>query len=247
MGGNSTPDVPEYKFVPTYIQQDGQTLASNYYDPVLQAYVTNVATSAEDQARKSYLKNQLSEYEKGINTFSPELVNQWENIANAQKQSAVGYFDSMYEPAARSAREDYFARLGTLDSTAYLDRQNDIEKTRQQAYADIANNYVANMDTLKQNELSNRYNYLNYLQNGINGAGNTQNNYLSAISALGSSYNNSYNDYLWSKYKAELAGSSATSPNIASLVSSAGGAVLGTATANPLLAGSSMAGLLASF
>jgi len=199
---SSTPDYPDYQFVPTVINSNGETLASQYKD-ASGTVITNINSPSSDTARKTKLQNLLDEYESSVNIFSPEFNSQIESIANAKKESALKSFNSIYEPAARSTREDYFSRLGTLDSTAYLDKYNDLEKTRQQAYADIANDYVANLDELKNNELTRRYTYLNYLQNGLNSLDTQSTNYLNAINSLSSNYTNSYNSYLSSLYNSQ--------------------------------------------
>ena len=196
---SSSPDYPEYQFVPTTVTANGETLARQYKD-AFGNVVTDVSLPKESLARKNKLQNLLNQYEDSINIFSPELTSQMESIANAKKKSALDDFQAIYEPAARSAREDYFARLGTLDSTAYMDRYNALEGTRAKAYADIENDYIANLDTLKNNELSQRYAYLNYLQNGLNSINNLNNSYLNTINSLSSNYTNNYNNYLGRMY-----------------------------------------------
>lgn len=202
---SSKPSYPKYEFVPTAVVSNGQTLAKQYKQNG--TVFTDISLPQESVERKNKLQNLLNEYENSINTFSPELDAQFESIASARKNSALRNFENLYEPSARNAREDYFSRLGTLDSTAYLDRYNALEKTRAQAYADIANDYEANLEELKNNELSRRYNYLNYLQNGLNSINNQNNAYLSAVNNLSSSYTNSYNNYLNSLYGAQSANS----------------------------------------
>ena len=198
---SSKPDYPKYEFVPTRVVSNGETLAKQYKKNG--AVVTDISLPKESAARKTKLQNLLNEYENSINTFSPDLTSQFEAIAKARKNSALQNFASLYEPSVRNAREDYFSRLGTLDSTAYMDRYNALENTRAQAYADIATDYEANLEELKNNELSRRYNYLNYLQNGLNALNNQNNAYLSAVSNLSSSYTNNYNNYLNSLYGAQ--------------------------------------------
>ncbi len=221
---SSTPDYPEYEFVPTTVTSNGEILAQQYQSDD-GTVVTDISLSKDSVDRKNKLKNLLDQYESQLNVFSPELNTQFEAIANAKKQSAINSFESIYEPSVRKSREDYFSRLGTLDSTAYLDRYNDLEKTRQQAYADIANDYVANLDELKNNEIARRYNYLSYLQSGLSDLNNQTNDYISAVSGLSSSYTNSYNNYLNKYYNsqntstsgADIAGSWA---NVASTIAS---------------------------
>ena len=198
---SNSPEYPEYMFTPSTVIANGEVLAKQYANND-GTIVTDISLSQDDVDRKKKLKQLLEDYENSLNVFSPELNSQFETIASAKKQNALNSFHSMYEPVAREAREDYFSRLGTLDSTAYLDRFNALEKTKQQAYSDIANDYVANLSELKNNELINRYNYLNYLKSGLNEINTTNNNYISAINSLSSSYADNYNNYLRSVYNA---------------------------------------------
>ena len=203
MTSSNTPDYPDYKFVPATITANGETLAKQYRDKD-GSIVTDISMSKENLDRKNKLQNLLKQYEDAINVFSPEMNTRIESIANSRKQAALNDFNSMYEPVLRNSREDYFARLGTLDSTAYVDRYNQLEKTRQQAYADIANDYQANLQELKNNELNQRYNYLNYLQNAYGSLSNGNYNYLNPVSSISSSYTNNYNNYLNNLYNAQL-------------------------------------------
>lgn len=222
MTSSSTPEYPEYKFVPTTVIANGDTLAKQYQD-ANGGIVTDISLSQDSVDRKKKLSELLNEYENSVNIFSPELNSQIKSIAQSKKDSALYDFNSMYEPAVTKAREDYFSRLGTLDSTAYLDRVNSMEKTRQQAYADIANDYITNIEELKNNELSRRYNYLNYLQNGLNAINTQNNNYLGTINALSSSYTDSYNNYL-----SKLYGSQSSNNNIFSDIMNGTTGVFGT-------------------
>jgi len=78
-------------------------------------------------------------------------------------------FNELYEPIRRSTRNDFFNRMGTLDSTAYLDRTNEMDRTENKALSEIAMDSVSQEESLKNAELARRYQYLNYLQ-GSNSA-----------------------------------------------------------------------------
>jgi len=203
MTSTNTPDYPEYRFVPTTITANGDVLAKQYQNND-GTVVTDISLSEDNVNRKNKLQNLLTQYEDSVNIFLPELTTQIKSVADAKKKSAIDNFESIYEPAARNAREDYFSRLGTLDSTAYLDRYNELEKTKQQAYSDIVTDYEANLDELKNNELTRRYSYLNYLQNGLDSVNNLNNNYINTLSSLSSNYTNSYNNYLSSLYGSQM-------------------------------------------
>ena len=206
MTSTKTPDYPDYQFFPSVITSNGKPLATQYlYNGTV---VTDVSLPKESQQKKNNLEKLLNEYESSINIFSPEFNEQIESIANAKKIAALNDFHSLYEPAYNKAREDYFERLGTLDSTAYLDRANRMEATKQNAYAGIINDYYANLDELKNNELSRRYDYLNYLQNSLNNINNENANYLNSINSISSKYTNDYNTYQSNAYRNQYSNSS---------------------------------------
>ena len=194
MGGNSQ-SIPEYQFTPTIIKSNGQTLAAQYIDPFTNMFVTQIDEPKESSEEKKKLSREISEGLSKINTFSPDTIKEFEKIAQAKKQRAIDEYDAEYEPKYRANMEDFFSRLGTLDSTAYLDSVNSLESGRRRAYSDISRDYIANIDTLKQNELQNRYAYLNYLQNALNSTTSNTDNYLNSLLPASSSYNKDRNNY----------------------------------------------------
>lgn len=206
MGGNSQ-SIPEYEFTPTIIKSNGRTLAAQYIDPFTNMLVTQIDEPQESNDAKNQLKQQISKGLANINTFSPDMLKEFEKSAEAKKQKAIEEYEAEYEPKYRANMEDFFARLGTLDSTAYLDSVNSLESGRRKAYSDIARDYVADIDTMKQNELNNRYAYLSYLQNALDNTTSSYDNYFSSLLSSGSNYNNSKNNYYLSGAK------SSSSPN----------------------------------
>ncbi len=206
MGGNSQ-SIPEYEFTPTVIKSNGRTLAAQYIDPFTNMLVTQIDEPEESNEAKNKLKQQISEGLSNINTFSPDLLKQFEKTAEAKKQKAIDEYEAEYEPKYRANMEDFFSRLGTLDSTAYLDSINSLESGRRRAYSDIARDYVADIDTMKQNELQNRYAYLSYLQNALNGTSSSSDSYLNSMLSAASSYNKDRNNYYLGGFK------SSSSPN----------------------------------
>ena len=73
MTSTNTPDYPEYKFVPTTITANGDTLAKQYQasDGTV---VTDISLSQESVDRKNKLRNLLNQYEDAVNIFSPTTI-----------------------------------------------------------------------------------------------------------------------------------------------------------------------------
>ena len=132
MGGNSQ-SIPEYEFTPTVIQSNGRTLAAQYINPFTNMLVTQIDEPKESIDAKNKLKQQINEGFAKINTFSPDTMKEFEEIAEAKKQRAIDEYEAAYEPKYRANMEDFFSRLGTLDSTSYLDSVNSLESGRRKA------------------------------------------------------------------------------------------------------------------
>ena len=98
MGGNSQ-SIPEYEFTPTIIQSNGRTIAAQYMDPFTNMLVTQINEPEESRNEKNELKQKISEGITNINTFSPDLLNQFEKTADAKKQRAIAEYEAEYEPS----------------------------------------------------------------------------------------------------------------------------------------------------
>lgn len=90
-------------------------------------------------------------------------------------------------------KNDIASRFGNLDNSMFMNKLNNIEYNRSNAIADLADNLISCQNELINNELSNRYNYinlLNTLQNQYNNlALNTIDSSLD-LSNTGIAYNN---------------------------------------------------------
>lgn len=93
-------------------------------------------------------------------------------------------------------KNDIASRFGNLDNSMFMNKLNNIEYNRSNAIADLADNLISCQNELINNELSNRYNYinlLNTLQNQYNNlALNTIDSSLD-LSNTGIAYNNNIN------------------------------------------------------
>ena len=83
MTSTSTPDYPEYKFTPTKVVANGETIAKQYQDESGNV-VTDISLSQDSIDRKKKLSELLSEYENSVNIFSPELNAQIESKSFTQ-------------------------------------------------------------------------------------------------------------------------------------------------------------------
>jgi len=166
MGKNDSVEVPTVPdFTPSTIKY-GDTVIAQTYKDANGNVVTEYLQSEEDKALKEWRQSQISELEPNINVFSDELLQQWEDIATAKENQSVEQFNALWDPIAKSTREDLWSR-GLADSSIAADVQKNQDEVKADALESIANDYTAELQDLENNELSNRYAYLYYLNDGL--------------------------------------------------------------------------------
>ena len=87
-------------------------------------------------------------------------------------------------------QENVASRFGNLDNSVFMDNLKGIESKRAEAISDLATNLQSKQSSLINNELSNRYNFLNYLSNLQNNINNNIQNTISASRNSSQVYNN---------------------------------------------------------
>jgi len=165
-GDNEEPKKPSFQN--STIRYGGTDVAKTYNDPTA-GIVTEYIQTPEEKQLQEWRKSQIVEYEPKVNTWDQSTLDGFKATADANKQKNLTAFNELYEPIRRSTRNDFFNRMGTLDSTAYLDRTNEMDRTENKALSEIAMDSVSQEESLKNAELARRYQYLNYLQ-GSNSA-----------------------------------------------------------------------------
>lgn len=181
------------------ISINGQTKANtNYQDGQL---VTNYNMSPLEEQTLNDTQSQILNNLKNINVFSPKTMDNIYKELNAYKLQGINDINETYAPMLQKLQENIASRFGNLDNSVFMDNLNSIESKRSDAISDFATNLQSKHSSLINNELSNRYNYLNYLSNLQN---NLNNNIMNTINASRNStqvYNNpqtstnSFNDY----------------------------------------------------
>ena len=98
----------------------------------------------------------------------------------------------MYSPMLNNLKTDVAARFGNLDNSVFMDNLNSIESKRAESINNLAQDVMSKRDELINNELSQRYTYLNFLQDLQNQMNTNMLNFMSGSqqnSSLGNSYN----------------------------------------------------------
>lgn len=128
-----------------------------------------------------YAQKTLPQLVQNVNTFSPETTKSINNQLNAYQVQGQNYINQIYKPMIENLKNDIASRFGNFDNSMFMNDLNNIELNRSNAVAQLANNLVSRQNELVNNELANRYNYINLL----NTLQNQYNNY--ALSTLNSS------------------------------------------------------------
>ena len=149
--------------------KSGNTVFGNYN-------MNNYEKELYDYAQKT-----LPQLVQNVNTFSPETTKSINKQLNAYQTQGQNYINQIYKPMLENLKNDIASRFGNFDNSMFMNDLNNIETNRTNAVAQLANNLVSRQNELVNNELANRYNYINLL----NTLQNQYNNY--ALSTLNSS------------------------------------------------------------
>ncbi|MBP3923796.1 hypothetical protein J6E39_00965 [bacterium] len=160
------------------VHKSGNTIYSNYNMSDAERNIYN------------YAQNELSNNLKNINVFSKETKNDLKNQLDAYTNKGKEIINETYTPILNETKSDIASRFGNFDNSSFLNKLNSIENSRSNAINSLAQDVLAKKDELVNNELANRYQYLDYmngLQNQIN------NNILSYLNAANVNSNNGTN------------------------------------------------------
>ncbi len=128
---------------------------------------TNYNMNVDEKALMDYTrKNMLSGLEN-INVFSPDVRNSIQEQVGAYTRQGLKTINDTYEPMFRNLQSNIAQRFGNLDNSVFMDNLNSIEKNRTNALENLTENILAKQSELYQQELDNRYKYLNQVS-GIN-------------------------------------------------------------------------------
>lgn len=145
-----------------------------------------------EKAVYDYAQKNLAQNLPNLNVFDNNTKRDINAQVEAYKQKAMQSLNEMYQPMLKNLTNGVASRFGNVDNSAFLDGLSALEKYRSSALASIAQDVQSQQSTLFNNELSNRYNYLNLLNNLANGANSNALNYISSAlsnSNAGNSYN----------------------------------------------------------
>lgn len=186
--GKSSKKYPQYSA--GTISVNGNSKASTYKtgNNIYSNYnMSDAEKQAYDYAQKSFA-NSLS----SVNVFDDETKKNLQSQLNAYTLDGQKLINNLYTPMLSNLKNDIASRFGNLDNSVFMDNLNSIEANRANSINDLAQDVLAKRDELVNNELSQRYTYLSFLQDIQNQINSNALNYISG-SQSNSSSGNSYN------------------------------------------------------
>lgn len=168
---------PSYSNGSVSINGQNKVSTVKYGDTVLGNYNMN----NYEKELYNYVQKSLPQLVQNVNTFSPEVTKSINNQLSAYQRQGQNYINQIYTPMINNLKNDIVSRFGNLDNSMFMNNLNNIENNRSNAVAELADNLLSRQNELVNNELANRYNYINLL----NTLQNQYNNY--ALSMLNSS------------------------------------------------------------
>ncbi len=112
-----------------------------------------------------YSQNSFLENLPNINVFSADTQRGLQNQLNAYTQNGLETINNYYTPMLSNLKNDIASRFGNFDNSAFMDNLSSIESNRAKAMSSLAQDVLAKQNELYNDELTRRYNYLNFLNN----------------------------------------------------------------------------------
>lgn len=172
------------------INVNGQTKAqtSKHGNNVVTNYnMSDTEKQAYDYAQKTFANSLPS-----VNIFDEDTQKSLQAQLNAYTKQGQKMVDNIYTPMLDNLKNDIASRFGNFDNSVFMDGLKNIEANRADAINNLAQDITAKRSELINDELAQRYAYLNFLQD-IQSQANS--NILSFVnnSQDNSSSGNSYN------------------------------------------------------
>ena len=153
---------------------------------------SNYNMSADEKRAYKYAQKSLADLLPTVNIFDEDTKKNLQSQLDAYTLNGQKLVNEMYSPMLNNLKTDVAARFGNLDNSVFMDNLNSIESKRAESINNLAQDVMSKRDELINNELSQRYTYLNFLQDLQNQMNTNMLNFMSG-SQQNSSSGNSYN------------------------------------------------------
>ena len=167
--------------------------------------MTNYNMPETEKGIFDYAQNSLLSSLPEINVFSPQTRNDINTQLQAYQDRGIQTINDIYNPMISNLKNDIASRFGNLNNSMFFDNLNSVEKNVANAISTLAQNIQAQRNSLYNDELANRYNYLNFMNNLQNQINNNALNYM----GLAQRNSNAGNTYNQNAYNANMANANA--------------------------------------
>ena len=177
------------------ININGATKASTYKNK--NNIITNYNMSDAEKQAYDYIQNSFANSLSSVNVFDDATKQNLQSELNAYTQNGQKLINDIYTPMINNLKTDVASRFGNFDNSVFIDNLNSIESNRADAVSNLAQDVMAKRSELINNELSQRYTYLSFLQDVQNQLNTNMFNFIGA-SQQNSSSGNNYNSQSYS-------------------------------------------------
>lgn len=191
------------KTTPSYngnISVNGQSRANSWTDNGT-VYSNYNMTDAE-KAIYNYAQNALKDNMSQVNVFSPDVIKDMQSQVDAYTKQGQDIINNTYTPLITDLKNDIASRFGNLDNSSFMNNLNSIENKRATAESSLANDVMSKKNELVSDELQNRYDYLNFMNDIQNQMNDNILSYISKAVSNNSGSSSSSNSPDYSKYAA---------------------------------------------
>ncbi len=154
--------------------------------------ISNYNMSDAEKNIYNYAQNSLASSLPSVNVFDDDTKKNLQSQLDAYTLNGQKLINNMYTPMIEDLKTDVASRFGNFDNSVFMDNLNEIESNRAESINNLAQDVLAKRDELINNELSQRYTYLGFLQDLQNNINSNILNYISG-SQQNSSAGNDYN------------------------------------------------------
>lgn len=210
---------------------NGATKAATYKNK--NNVISSYNMSDDERRAYKYAQKAFADALPSVNTFDTATQQNIQNQLDAYTLDGQKMINNLYNPMLKSLKTDVASRFGNFDNSVFMDNLNSIESNRADAINNLAKDVLAKRNELVNDELSQRYNYLNFLQDIQNQTNTNILNFLSG-SQSNSSSGNSYNAQAYATNKANSSSTFDRYANLASSIMSTFGGAYGMAASAAL-------------
>ncbi len=154
--------------------------------------ISNYNMSDAEKKAYDYAQNSFADSLSKVNVFDNKTQKNLQAQLDAYTNKGQNLINNMYTPMLNNLKTDIASRFGNFDNSVFMDNLKSIESSRADSINSLAQDIMAKRSDLINNELSQRYSYLNFLQDVQNQANSNMFNFMNTAqqnSASGNSYN----------------------------------------------------------